>query len=401
MKTIATPYSLYQSLRALTNRVSNVEQNVATIGPTQRELHAAMPYLPSMLPWQGRRVQDSLTPSARNIRIACIGDSTVRGVNTTEESTRPAMHLYSWPYLLAKKLNAMGINATNDSIWGSGGSSFGSTPSLLTYDTRLTRSGTGITTSESSLGGQSFSGSASGSITFAPANPVSKFDIHWIKNSGLGTFSYAIDGGAATNVPTAGTKGTDVTTVDCGGLGTHTITIAWVSGTFYVRGLDGYDHTKNPRQISVWNFGIRGGTSNDMVGTGNPWSPESWLSGRLQPDLSIIEGGIINDWRNALGVSVTSANLRKIVIAAKAAGGSAVLLTPTWDSATGPDEDIQEQYVDAMWAIAAEQNVPVIDWRSLLVSHTVGTAAALIDDSVHPTFKGYSTLADLIAKAIV
>lgn len=401
MKTMATPYSLYQSVTALKNRIANVEQRVAVVEPSQRELIAATPYVPSMLAWQGRRVQDSLTPSARNIRIACIGDSTVRGVNTNEEATRPAMHLYSWPYLLAKRLNALGINASNDSIWGVGGSNFSTAPTILTYDTRLTRSGTGIGASESSLGGQAFSGSASGSITFAPANPVSKFDIHWIQNSGLGTFSYAIDGGSATNVPTAGSANTGVTTVDCGGLGTHTITIDWVSGTFYVRGIDGYDHTTNPRQISVWNFGIRGGTSSAMVGAGNPWSPETWLTNRLQPDLSIIEGGIINDWRTAVGIATTSANLRKMVIAAKAAGGSAVLLTPTWDSATGPDEDIQEQYVDAMWAIAVEQNVPVIDWRSLLVSHTAGTTAGLIDDSVHPTFKGYSTLADLIAKAIV
>jgi len=186
------------------------------------------------LKWRARRSLDALSASTRNPRIACIGDSTVRGLNNTEQATtRTAMNLYGWPYLLAKYLTNSGVQASNDSLFGMGGQNF-SSASILIADTRLTRSGSGFIGADTSLGGQAFYGSAVGSLTFTPQNSVDTIDLYYSRNTGYGTFTYAIDGGVPVLINANGAAAVIKVAVPCGSLGAHSITLAWVSGAVYL-----------------------------------------------------------------------------------------------------------------------------------------------------------------------
>lgn len=376
----------------------SAQSDATTRAYVDDKFYSAGSFATNMMIWRAKRFQDSLTPSGKNPRIMCIGDSTVRGINTTEVVTRTNMHLFSWPYWLARHLQSNGIPATADSFWGAGGSSFSSSPPITSLDSRLTRSGSGIGFSESSLGGQALSGSASGSVTFTPLGQCDTVEIHWIRNTGLGTFSYSIDGGTATNVATAGASSMQKTTVYLGSLTNHSITIAWVSGTWYVRGLDCYDSTSSPRQISVWNMGMSGNTSASMIGSGNPWSPNNFVTW-LDPDLVIIEGGVINDWRTSVASATSKANIEMIATNA-AVGASVVMLTPAFDSGSGGLTADQNTYVQNMLDIADTYGYGIINWRLSIGSSAISVAAGLIDDSVHPTSAGNSDIAYSILKIL-
>lgn len=362
------------------------------------KFYSAGSFATNMLIWRAKRFQDSLTASGKNPRIMCIGDSTVRGINTTEVATRTNMHLFSWPYWLARHLQSNGIPATADSFWGSGGASFGTTPPLNSLDSRITRSGTGVSVAESSLGGQALSGSAAGSVTFAPLGMFDTLDLHWIQNPGLGTFSYSIDGGTATNVVTSGAASMQKATIYCGSVDNHTITLTWVSGTWYVRGMDCYDSTSNPKQICVWNMGISGNTSSAMVGSGNPWSPNRLLTW-LDPDLVIIEGGVINDWRTSVSQATSRANIEMIATNA-ATTASVVMLTPPYDSGGSGLAAQQDEYVQSMLDIADQYGFGIINWRLSIGSNALALAAGIMDDSVHPTSAGNSDIAYSILKIL-
>jgi hypothetical protein len=353
----------------------------------------------NMVRWRAKRLQDALTAGGRNPRIVCIGDSTVRGINTTEQATRTNMHLFSWPYWLARQLQSNGIPATADSIWGVGGSSFSSSPPITSLDSRITRSGTGITTAESSLGGQSFSGTAAGSITFTPLGRFDTVRLHWIRNSGLGTFSYSINGGTATNVATAGSAAMQNTTVYCGSVSNHTVTVAWVSGTWYLRGITCTDSTSVPYQIEVYNMGISGGVSANMSGGTLPWGPAPMLTNYLNPDLVIIEGGVINDWRTSVSFATSMTNIAQIISDARSVA-SVVVLTPPFDSGGAGLTAQQNTYVQGMIDLADAYGVGVLNWRLSIGSQAIALAAGLLDDSVHTTSAGNADIALAILKLV-
>lgn len=376
----------------------SAQADAATRAYVDDKFYTAGAFATNMLRWRAKRFQDALTAGGRNPRIMCIGDSTVRGINTTEVVTRTNMHQFSWPYWLARHLQSNGIPATADSFWGSGGASFGSSPPLNSLDSRITRSGTGVSVAESSLGGQALSGSASGSVTFTPVGRCDTVEIHWIRNSGLGTFSYSIDGGTATNVATAGAAAMQKTVVYMGSVTNHAITLTWVSGTWYVRGLDCYDSTSSPRQISVWNMGISGNTSAAMVGSGNPWSPNRLLTW-LNPDLVIIEGGVVNDWRTSVSLATSRANIEMIATNASTVA-SVVMLTPPYDSGGSGLSASQDQYVQAMLDIADQYGYGVLNWRLSIGSQAMAVAAGIMDDSVHPTSAGNSDIAYAVLKLV-
>lgn len=385
-------------------RITSLSAPAAASDATTRQyvddkLFSAGSFATNMVRWRAKRVQDALTSGGRNPRIVCIGDSTVRGINTTEQATRTNMHLFSWPYWLARQLQSNGIPATADSIWGVGGSSFSSTPPITSLDSRITRSGTGITTAESSLGGQSFYGTAAGSITFTPLGRFDTVRLHWIRNSGLGTFSYSINGGTATNVSTSGAAAMQNTTVYCGSVSNHTVTVTWVSGTWYLRGITCTDSTSVPYQIEVYNMGISGGVSANMSGGTLPWGPAPMLTNYLNPDLVIIEGGVVNDWRTSVSFATSMTNIAQIISDARSVA-SVVVLTPPFDSGGGGLTAQQATYVQGMIDLADTYGVGVLNWRLSIGSSAISVAAGLIDDSIHPTSAGNSDIAYSILKIL-
>lgn len=135
---------------------------------------------------------------------------------------------------------------------------------------------------------------------------VAKFDsykiLYW-KTSGGGTFSYKVDGGAATNVSTNASDGVGVVSISSGlTYGQHTITLANVSGTVELLGVILY--RKNTAGVMV-HKAARGGLAIKDVYDADSLTFVQNLRA-FNPHLIIVEGGT-ND--NAAGTSIANFRL--------------------------------------------------------------------------------------------
>lgn len=224
--------------------------------------------------------------------------------------------------------------------------------------------------------------------------------------SGGGTFSWAVDGGSATNINTNGT--TDFTTVSRAirGLtaGSHTVVFSWVSGgTVYWTGAAAYngDETKG---IRSWSMAVPGVTSGFWWNTGkNQW----WdlIGDLVSPDLVTIELGP-NDYGGVspLAVATYKSNLQSIISKVKAnVTGyvpSFVLLPVPALTPQGATLAPWSDYVAAMYDIAAadaDGAVCVLDLQQRINPGSPSTAGGVLPDTTHPADAGNRLYAEMIA----
>jgi hypothetical protein len=234
------------------------------------------------------------------------------------------------------------------------------------------------------------------------AGNVTKFDIYWRDGAAGRNFTWAIDGGSTTAVNSSGTTQIVKTTVSAGAAGSHTLNLAWALGSVTVLGIDAYDDTSSRRELSIWNWGISGATSANLIDNTDT------IAGRLAeitfmaPDLSIIEGGVINDWRNSLGTAATIANLTTLFTTCQAVG-DVIYFTPRFDNAGTGDAANQNAYVAAATALAVSMGIPVHDNRSLLGSFAISNTAGFYSDTVHGDTggAGYGDEAEHLYRALM
>lgn len=335
----------------------------------------------------------------RNAVVVVVGDDTVAGQSTGGGT---AQALNAWPAQLAKHLRARGVNAGANSFMGAAGcwSLAQSIANYKTGDNRITAE-TGATAFTAALApaGNAIGFSAAGSFNFTPADQVTKFDIFTRDEAAGRNWSWSIDGGAATTI-TGGTTGVRKTTVSAGTLGSHTLTLAWVAGSVEILGIVGYDDTSARREITILNAGVSGASSAHFNLAGSPYN-RNQLPQYFGADLVLFEGGVINDWRNSVPVATTKANLTTYVQAQKAAGIDIALVLPVFDSSTGGLAPQQQDYITAMYEVAAEQDIPFIDTRSPWNSFTIGNGLGLYSDNVHPSTLGYADIADLVMRKLL
>lgn len=330
----------------------------------------------------------------RNSRVAFIGDSTTRGQSLGGGASQA---INSYPMQLATLLNAVSINAGANNVWSDGGSwGLGQTISnFKTGDGRVTSADGWALGSVLSAGGNSFASTALGSMTFTPQSTVDTFEIIWRDGAVGRDFSWQVDGGSATNVLSTGVTQFAITTVPAGSLGAHTLTINWVLGNINIIGINAYDSTR--KELSLWNWGICGGTSTNLINNSDAAVGRLAIlaSSTLKPDLAFIEGGVINDWRTSISVATSKANVTTLVTTCKANGTNVILVTPCFDNGVAGLTSNQQAYVNAMYEIANEQNVGIIDIRKKWISYANAVANGWNNgsDTVHPTTAGYLDIA--------
>lgn len=325
----------------------------------------------NMMKWRAARGLRTRRP-----KIAKLGDSTFRGDATGGDGTRAQKAI---AYQLSQKLNGMGIVSGANSVWGSSSSLF---TTLLSTDSRVTSTGAWTQTGSLGPGGNTFGAGSTGTMTFTPAGNVTKADIYWINNTAGRVFTWAVDGGAATNITTTGVYALTKTTVSLGTSGIHALTLAQNTGICNIVGIDAYDDTAGRNEISVWNWGVSGASSTNLVDNTDPVAGRLASYTLLAPDLVIIEGGVINDWRQGIPVATTVANLTTLVNAMKAIA-SVVLYTPRFDNGTAGASAQQEDYVTAIRQLAATLGVELIDGRTSFGSFAIGNTAGFYSDTVH------------------
>lgn len=359
--------------------IDSIARGLAARGLTTLDTAKSASPFPLIAPQSYLKYRSARTNKTRNTRVAFVGDSTFAGITGAPATTDVGNSI---PMQLAKALNRMGIPAGANNRFGVAS---GSWATLTGMDGRVSGTGAWSQTGSTVAGGNGFgvNTAAAGSMSFTPQDAVTKFDIYWQNSGTVGkTLTYQVDGGSTSNIVTTGSSVIMKTTVSAGASGSHTLTLAQSVNNFALLAIDAYDDTSSRREISFWNWGISGATSAQLISNaGTPF-------GRLDsyayfaPDLSIVEGGIINDWRQSVPVATSKANLTTLVQALKATG-DVILYTPRYDGGTTGATSSQNAYVQAMREVGVEQGVDVWDARAAFGSYALGNAAGFYGDTVH------------------
>ena len=343
-----------------------------------------------------------------NVPLVMTGDSTMRGVDEGSSPYGNQYPVYATPMQLAALLNAGGIRASADNLFGSGlAANFNDLAARDNRFTSATFSGAAALGSSQTQGGSSIDYSATGqSVTIAFKNATDNHR-YWFRDAALGrNLVAAVDGAGSNAINTTGVSQIGSIAYPAGSLGIHTTTIAWALGTPSLFGVEGWDSTKNP-QILVRQWGAAGDTSAGMIAnTGAPNGGRTAFMNANPPKLVISECGLINDRRQSVpltGANSSYSNMTTYVQNVKALGSDFLFLTPPYDNATGTGL-VSEQDAGAalMYQIAREQSVGVIDlrrtWRSYAYAVSQGWQRGT--DNVHGSTAGYLNTAQLVYQAL-
>ena len=341
----------------------------------------------------------SVIAGTGNSRICCIGDSTTAGTSSAGNGWVNA-RLASYPNQLITLLNNMGIYANGGCAIGSG------TPTdsqFLGYDPRWTFGSGWATNTVVTLGAGTINNNGAGALTaanFTPAQEFDTIDIWYIQNSGYGTFTIGVDGGAAVGaaVSAAGTlsiqKATRTVTK-----GLHTLNITkTVTGNILICGINTYDSTKS--RVDVFNCARGGGKVADISADTNVWDPLKLLR-IYAPDLSII-ALTINDWIAATASGSFTTSTQAIIAAARESG-DVVLATGFPSKTTSASLANQDAITAALRPIAANMGLPLIDISQEWGLYTTALAAGYFapeNDPVHPGPTGYAYMAQRVFESL-
>lgn len=344
-----------------------------------------------------RKARANVRSGGANGKVLCVGDSTTYGYGSNAAGSA-SLKTGAWPAQLASLLqSAHNITAQANAFFGDGNTAALSGGSLNVCDPRITV-GSSWTAGVTSLGHASFTASTTtNSLDFLPTVNVDSFDIYYVTNGGLGTFSWSINGGAATNQSTNTTAGVGKLTVT-GSLTANTLHLKWVSGgSVYILGIDAYD--SSAKTMSVMNAGWVGATSSDWAPATNVWDPAKAIAG-VAPDLTIICLGI-NDWNGAVSAASFTANAQTVITQAKTSG-DVLLVSPPPTNTAATAASAQSPIVQAHYALAVSNSCPLIDLNARWVDYTTSNALGYYKstDSYHPSKPGYSDMASIIGSVL-
>lgn len=347
------------------------------------------------------RIRAAGLAMAANVPIVCWGDSIVRGQSTGGGLTQFAR---GWPRQLVAELRQRGFVAGGNNLFGSGGQwgLVATMANVETGDPRVTHTGAWAVGANITGGGLNYQSAAAGSMTFTPAEPVTKFDLWWRNNTTGRSFNRQIDAGATTQVDSTNVDAaTEIAAIDAGGLGIHSITTNWVAGTPVVLGFNAYDDSNGRKELQIINWGHSGASSTTLAATTFTAAAGINMLPLLLPKLTIIEGGIGNSWRTSISIAQTKADLTAMIQSALTTGDVWLLDTP-WDSSGSGLAAQQSDYVTMLYQLAREQGIPVLGIRKRpgWSSTADETANGFVSDTVHPTPLGYSDIASFIADVL-
>lgn len=294
--------------------------------------------------------------------IVASGESTTagRGLTNTESA---------YPAFMRKTLAARGIPLS-----GNGASRPGRGESAVVDAFTTISSGWSVQGQQSYIG----SSTAGSTLTITGTGPTLTLIS---SNYGSGTFSYAVDGGAATNVSNSGASSLQVTSVTGLSAGAHTVVITVVSGAVNFYSAEFATTTG----VSVTNAGSSGSTI-------NLWQPGQFFN-NLGATLShnphlVLFGMQINDLAAGTAVATFKAGIVATVTAIKAVS-DVVLCTSNAASGTWT-VDQWSAYNVALYQVADSLDIPLIDVSFRAPSYAVNNAAGLMLDTYHPNANYYA-----------
>lgn len=339
-----------------------------------------------------------------NSRILIIGDSTSAGIQTASGGS----YLRTTSTLLGKMLAAF-VPVNCNSAFGNpervGGATF------TTYDPRWVTAGTAWATLGifASAGGNAMSNSTTlETVSFTPTDPLTgaaypfdSFDIYSATNTGYGTWTVNVDGGAAlATVNDAGTRALRKTTVSCAA-GTHTINIqrTGVGGQVYIIGI--VPRLTTAKKVEILNIAAGSYTIGDLAGSAGDFTTGGVID-NIAAHLSIIDIGI-NDRRLAAYTSAFDTGLQTLITRCKATG-DVILCLPSASSLTASaytTQANQDAFDDAITRLAASNGCMLFSKRNLLGTYEVAQPLGWYSDTLHPSVDAYGAIAMDLAQYVL
>jgi lysophospholipase L1-like esterase len=353
--------------------------------------------------------------------IACIGDSTTRGVgsNPAPDSADIDILRNSWPSVMAKAFNQMpGIKATAESVWGDGMFGLGDSQDITAADPRVSFE-PGWTTSLPSignqfvLGGNAFHDPAgnAGSPRFDFAASVSTDSARAVFVRFPGYADAVISSDAVHFAGPGITTGPDgIVIVDVTrtvpeapawtGTETEFFELPWtvqkeaVDSDFNLTlvGFEAYNAADKP--IGIYNMGGSGTTPAIWVADNQAYSFINAIQA-LDIDLHII-CHTINPWAQNVPEATYKAQMRTMIEACLVKGDVLLMVGVPSNIGTAPIER-QVAYSRYVRDLADEYDLPALDLREMWISQTFRPELGRYYDGLHPSKKGYSQKGYLLA----
>lgn len=349
---------------------------------------------PAVLPiW--RKALGNVLAGTGYATVACIGDSTTMGAGAGSSGTSntTGARANSYPALLKKLLNGMGIPAIDENTWGDNTTPGGGTAGITSYDPRVTFTGTSWSRTATALAGALFTNAATSNtdaLIFTPTTPCDTFVIWYVQNSGFPTFTVTDGGTTLATINAAGSAAFPGQIVTRASATTNPISIQKSSGTgtFYIGGIDAYNSAT--KSVRLFNWGTYGSWTTNWTGAGSPWSTLNAIQ-LVKPSLSIIQLGI-NDIRNNVSAATYQANMQSLINACKA-NGDVILLRFHPDNAPA-NASLLPGYSAAQSALSVSNNIPLIDLTARFGSYSA--MSSVYWDSVHLLPAGNADVASAV-----
>ena len=343
----------------------------------------------NLLKW--RKARSGVISGARRAKVACVGDSNTTGYGSVAGGAANCV-ASSYPRRLADRLAAGGVAARWDSAWGMHNES---AANLAIFDTRLVIGAGWAQFSAWSLGGHTLlNNTTTNAYSFTPTGQVDTFDVWVLRNTGLGTMTIDIDGGATTGINSAAAPDIFKTTITAA-LGTHTLNVRRVTGDCFVVGIDAYNSAA--LDVAVYNTGWDSGTSDNVAYAALGYSPLPAL-GLVAPDLTILMIGI-NDWNAAISVATFTTNVQAVITKGQLTG-DVILMAPI-ETSGATSAATQATYRSAMRDLAAANGCVFIDMQERFGTYAVANANGFMADGSHPMGITYTDMACLVAKVLL
>jgi lysophospholipase L1-like esterase len=361
---------------------------------------APLPVVPNYYNFTGSNLSQWLSAQAaknagtRNSVVLPYGDSTVAGIGAgTGANGVVNGKVGSWPSILAGLMS--GANARN--VFGDNYVSSIAGETLYIFDPTVTGSWIANTNGKTLGYYMNTAVINTSTLVWAPTFQCDTLVIGWGTHSGTGTMVVKDEASnvLATlneNVGPDSMRETVVTLPT--GLGLHTFAVSLSNGANVNIGyLRAYNSAV--KETSVLLAGCAGLNSTQLVSTTLAYSPINAMK-FIAPDLTLIEGGLVNDWLQSIPLATSLSNLQAQITAAKLSG-SAIMVSPP-PSQPGIAYAAQAQYVAQQKSLAYSNNIPFIDVFNGVFGGTY--QATLMFDTKHCNIAGYTAIANFVLPAL-
>lgn len=321
---------------------------------------------------------------AVSANVAFVGDSTTRGIGATVGTDA---FLNGWPQQLPEGAGYTSLSMSVGSIFG-----FGGVADVSAYDSRIALGGW-TNSAVQSFGGNMFLATSAATLSFTPQYGATVFEIYYVQSGGNGTFDVSVN--ADPPIATVNSAGT-------GAVMKHTVTLpydnytlncTWVSGgPVYIIGFNSFETF-----FRLFNGGASGLTSAQAAANSNVWGYRNVLS-TIAPALTFVSLGI-NDWVANVDLNTYMSNMQSIISTALETG-DVIIITPPPSATSQAPQERQQAFVDSMYALAAQNNCPLLDFYTRIRTQESGNSLGFYADTLHCSWKGYNDWATMVNAAL-